>query len=64
VIHQLICLLSDNPYISALQLADHLNKTERHIRRILSKLQSDGTIRRVGADKNGHWEVIDNQSEK
>ncbi len=64
VIHQLICLLSDNPYISALQLADHLNKTERHIRRILSKLQSDGTIRRVGADKNGHWEVINNQSEK
>ena len=51
VIHQLICLLSDNPYISALQLADHLNKTERHIRRILSKLQAEGTIRRVGADK-------------
>ena len=64
IIHQLICLLSDNPYISALQLADHLNKTERHIRRILSKLQSEGTIRRVGADKNGHWEVINNQSDK
>lgn len=64
VINRLIFALRDNPNISAPQLAENLNKSERHIRRILSKLQSDGKIRRIGADKNGHWEVINNQSDK
>ena len=57
-----ILLLRNNPNISASQLAENLNKSERQIRRILSKLQSNGVIRRIGADKNGHWEVINNQS--
>ena len=61
---QLISFISANPYVSAMKLAEHFNKSERHIRRILSTLQSEGAIRRIGADKNGHWEVIDNQSTK
>ncbi len=63
IIIQMICLIRDNPYINAIQLSELLNKSERHIRRLLAKLLSDGSIRRVGARKNGHWEVINNQSD-
>ena len=31
------------------------------IRRDLSALQSQGIIRRVGPDRGGHWEIIEQQ---
>jgi hypothetical protein len=31
---------------------------------MLQQMRIEGLITRVGAKKNGHWEVIDNQSEK
>ncbi|MBR3712903.1 MAG: hypothetical protein IKM98_06865, partial [Bacteroidales bacterium] len=61
---QIIEMIRVNPNVNAFQLIKLLNKSLRQIRRLLAKLQAEGTIRRVGADKNGHWEVIDNQSEK
>jgi len=61
---QIIEMIRVNPNVNAFQLIKLLNKSLRQIRRLLAKLQAEGTIRRVGADKNGHWEVINNQSEK
>ena len=28
------------------------------VKKILSKMQAEGYIRRVGADKGGHWEIV------
>ena len=37
-----------------------LNLTARQAERLLASLREKGLIRRVGANKNGHWEIIDN----
>jgi predicted HTH transcriptional regulator len=58
---QIIEMIRVNPNVNAFQLIKLLNKSLRQIRRLLAKLQAEGTIRRVGADKNGHWEIINNQ---
>ena len=40
-----------------LELAELLQVSERSIARKIKELQTSGEIRRIGADKNGHWEV-------
>lgn len=42
-------------------LAKYFQVDARTIRRDLSALQSQGIIRRVGPDKGGHWEIIEQQ---
>lgn len=61
---QIVELIRVNPNINAIQLTKRLNKSLRQIRRFLSELQSTGIIHHVGAKKNGHWEVINNQSDR
>ena len=41
------------------ELAELLQVSESSIARKMKDLQSAGEIRRVGADKNGHWEVVE-----
>ena len=61
---QIFEMIRVNPNVNAFQLTKLFSKSLRQIRRVLVALQSDGKIRRIGADKNGHWEVINNQSDK
>ena len=61
---QIMDIIRDNPNVNAIQLTKSLNKSLRQIRRFLAELQASGSIRRVGARKNGHWEVVNNQSDK
>lgn len=42
-------------------LAKYFQVDARTIRRDLSALQSQGIIRRVGPDRGGHWEIIEQQ---
>ena len=46
-----------DPFITKMELADLLQISPRWIARKMKDLQASGEIRRVGADKNGHWEV-------
>lgn len=48
-----------NPIISAKQLADILGITSRAVEKNLAQLRESNTIRRIGPDKGGHWEVIE-----
>ena len=50
--------LSADPFITYQELAENIQVSERSIARKMKDLQSAGEIRRVGADKNGHWEVV------
>ena len=43
------------------ELAALLQVSESSIARKMKDLQASGEIRRVGADKNGHWEVVKNR---
>ncbi|MDR2849152.1 MAG: putative DNA binding domain-containing protein [Verrucomicrobiota bacterium] len=49
------------PSVSMGQLAKEVGITEDGIKWYISKLKTKGRIRRVGSDKGGRWEVIENQ---
>ena len=61
---QLLALISNNPYGTYSDYAQLLDKSQSTVKRMLKQMKNKELIRRVGAKKNGHWEVIDNQSEK
>ena len=48
-----------DPFVTKMELADLLQISPRWVARKMKDLQASGEIRRVGADKNGHWEVVD-----
>ena len=47
-----------DPFMTYVELAELLQVSESSIARKMKDLQASGEIRRVGADKNGHWEVV------
>jgi len=49
--------MTADPFITKVELAGMLQVSPRWIARKIKELQEAGEIRRVGADKNGHWEV-------
>jgi len=49
--------LNADPFMTYVELAELLQVSESSIARKMKDLQASGEIRRVGADKNGHWEV-------
>ena len=49
--------MAKNPEISAEQIADIIKTTKRRVEYNISKLKEKGIIKRVGADKSGHWVV-------
>lgn len=50
--------IKGNPSMSADKISEEIGITARQVERILSSLKQKGIIRRVGARKNGHWEVL------
>ena len=55
----LLELLIENNVYTYDELSAKIGKTRETVRENLKKLQELGLIRRVGARKNGHWEVLD-----
>ena len=51
-------IIANNSNITQQEIADSLNLTNRTIKRNMNLLQAKGIIKRVGANKNGHWEII------
>lgn len=52
------CLRADR-HISAAGIAADLGVSARQVERMLSDLKGKGIIRRVGANRNGYWEVLE-----
>ena len=48
-----------DPFITKMELSEILQVSPRWIARKIKALQLAGDIRRVGADKNGYWDVLD-----
>jgi ATP-dependent DNA helicase RecG len=55
----IISLISDNPEMSAISMAESMNVSERTVRSNLSKLISAGVIVRGGSRKKGTWSIIE-----
>jgi ATP-dependent DNA helicase RecG len=51
-------LIRHNPEITRRELAMELGMTDSGIKYHLKKMQAKGLIRRVGPDKGGHWDVV------
>ena len=51
--------LKNNPYVTMEELAEIVGIAKKNVFNNMKKLQENGLIRRIGADKNGHWEIID-----
>ena len=56
---KIIALLRQDGSMSANMLSVSVGVTGRQAQRILAKLKAEGKIIRHGANKNGHWEVIE-----
>lgn len=46
-----------NPYITRKTLAENLEISHSAIQKHINKLKVSGVIRRIGSDKDGHWEA-------
>lgn len=54
----IINIIKNNNRITISELSTRLSVNEKTIKRDLYKLKTSGTIKRIGPDKGGHWEVI------
>ena len=52
-------LVSDNPSITAREVAEELNKSARTIENYISKFRKMKVIKRVGPKLGGYWEIIE-----
>jgi len=53
-----LSIIKENPMATAEYIATHLSKAARTAQRYLDSLQKKNVIRRVGAKKDGHWEIV------
>lgn len=54
---QLLLLVSENPSITVKQMAAELGISTRQAERIVLSLKQEGKLVRIGANRNGRWEV-------
>ena len=55
---QILLLIKENRAVTAAQLAGKIGIAPRNIETHLAQLKKLGLLRRVGAKRNGHWEII------
>ena len=56
---KIIEMIAENRNITIPEMADRLEKSTRAIEKQVAKLKLNGTISRIGPDKDGHWVVLD-----
>lgn len=54
---RLLSLVRDNPNMTVKQMASELGISTRQAERIVSSLKQEGKLVRIGANRNGRWEV-------
>lgn len=52
-------LIRENPYVTTQEMADSIGIIRRTIAKHIRSLQDKGIIKRIGPDKGGHWEVVE-----
>lgn len=53
-----------NPKVTAAEIAMKLGVSSRAVEKRIKTLRENGVIRRMGGDKGGYWEVIENGTEQ
>ena len=55
---KILKLITTNKYITIIELSENIGVSSRSIERNIKKLQEENKLKRVGADKGGHWEIL------
>ncbi len=56
---KIIALLSQDNTLSAAALARRIGITPKAVEKHIAKLKAEGVLHRIGPDKGGHWQVIE-----
>ena len=56
---KIIDAIKSNPYVTQEELANNIGITKKSIIANMKKLQECGFIKRIGANKNGYWQVAE-----
>ena len=56
---RILDLIRENPYVTTQEMADSIGIIRRTIAKHIKSLQDKGIIKRIGPDKGGHWEVVE-----
>lgn len=60
---QIYKLISQNPHISATQIAESIGLSPRQVQKYMKRLQDLHKIARIGGRKTGEWKIIDEEYE-
>ena len=58
----IIDMIRRNPNVTTSEMADKIGISRRSIAKMTNKLQAEGVILRVGARKDGHWEIVKSEN--
>jgi len=58
---KILGLIKMNPSITIPQIMQKLSMSDSGVRKVLRRLQKEGQVVRIGANKNGHWGIVDKQ---
>ena len=60
---KIVRAISENPSVTTAALAEMLNISTKGVEWQIRQLKKKNMIRRIGADKGGHWEITDTNQE-
>lgn len=60
---QIYNLISANPRITTIQMAEKLKISQRQVQKYLKRLQEAEKVARFGSRKNSEWRIIDEEYE-
>lgn len=56
---KIIDAIKSNPKVTQEELAEIVGITRKSVISNMKKLQENGLINRIGADKNGYWKIVE-----
>lgn len=55
---KILDIIRKEPYITIEKLSDAIGLSTRAVEKQISRLKEEGSLRRIGGRKEGHWEVL------
>ena len=56
---EILKLMKENRFITTSEIAHLLNRSRSAIAKQIAKLKENNQLRRIGPDKGGHWEIVE-----
>ncbi len=56
---KILNLIKENPFVTQEELSKNIGIARKSIILNMKKLQNNGLLKRIGADKNGYWQVAE-----